>query len=139
MGLLLGALMTEGKAKTADIAPLGRHTSNGNITSTLAMPTRTSVPSIPFSTMPSPRQRRLRSRQEEERPPGHYISGAVIALSVISLLGAIVAPFLGALGLPFAVSGVVSAVGFAAVWAVLKNLRELNGALNDEYGDSESG
>ena len=25
------------------------------------------------------------------------------------------------------------------VWAVLKNLREFNAALNDEYGDSESG
>lgn len=49
------------------------------------------------------------------------------------------ATFLGAFGIPFAVSGVVSAVGFAAVWAVLKNLRELNAALNDEYGDSDSG
>jgi hypothetical protein len=49
------------------------------------------------------------------------------------------APFLGALGIPFAVSGTVSAVGFAAVWAVLKNLRELNAALNDDYSDSDEG
>ena len=89
--------------------------------------------------MPSPRERRRRTRQKEDRPPGRYISGAVIALAILSLLGAAVVPFLGAFGLPFAVSGVVSAVGCAAVWAVLKNLRELNGALNDEYGDSESG
>jgi protein-S-isoprenylcysteine O-methyltransferase Ste14 len=89
--------------------------------------------------MPSPRERRRRTRQEEDHPPGRYISGAVIALAILSLLVAAVAPFLGALGIPFAVSGFVSAVGFAAVWAVLKNLRELNAALNDEYEDSDSG
>jgi hypothetical protein len=60
-------------------------------------------------------------------------------LAIPSLLGAVVAPFLDAFGVPYAVSGVVSAVGFAAVWVVLKNLRELNAALNDEYGDVESG
>lgn len=89
--------------------------------------------------MAHPRQRRRRSGQQENRPPGRYISGTVIALAILSLLGAAVAPFLGTFGIPFTVSGVVSAVGFAAVWAVLKNLRELNAALNDEYSDSESG
>lgn len=66
-------------------------------------------------------------------------SPAVMALAIASLLGAAVAPFVSALGIPYAVSGVVSAVGFAAVWAVLKNLRELNAALNDEYEGPESG
>jgi len=89
--------------------------------------------------MSSPRERRRRNRQKEDRPPGRYISGAVIALAILSVLGAIAVPFLGPFGIPLAVSGVVSAVGFAAVWAILKNLRELNAALNDEYGDSESG
>ena len=37
------------------------------------------------------------------------------------------------------VSGVVSAVGFAAVWAALKNLREINESLNAKYSSSEDG
>jgi hypothetical protein len=89
--------------------------------------------------MPSPRQRRQRSRETEERPPGQWVSGALLAFAVLSTIGAMAAPFLGALGIPFAVSGTVSAVGFAAVWAVLKNLRELNAALNDDYSDSDEG
>ncbi len=44
-----------------------------------------------------------------------------------------------AFGISFTVSGVVSSVGFTAVWDVSRNLRELNAALNDEYGDSEGG
>jgi hypothetical protein len=31
----------------------------------------------------------------------------------------------------------VWAVGFAAVWAALKNLREFNAALNDDYSDPD--
>lgn len=103
-----------------------------------AAPQVTLEPTSPLR-MPSPRERRRRSRQKENRPPGRYISGAVIALAILSLLGAAAVPFLGPFGIPFVASGVVSSVGFAAVWAVLKNLRELNAALNDEYGDAESG
>ncbi|MCS3698574.1 hypothetical protein GGP73_003299 [Salinibacter ruber] len=89
--------------------------------------------------MPSPRQRRQRSRRKEEKPPGRYVSIAALALSALSLLGAAVAPFLGALGVPLTASAVASAFGFAAVWAILKNLREINEALNEEYGSSEDG
>jgi len=85
--------------------------------------------------MPSPRQRRQRSRRKEEKPPGRYVSIAALALSALSL----VAPFLGALGVPVTASAVASAFGFAAVWAILKNLREINEALNEEYGSSEDG
>ncbi len=87
--------------------------------------------------MPSPRQRRQRSRRKEERPPGRYVSVAVLVLSVLSLLGAVVAPFLGAPVVPFTVSGVASAIVFAAVWAALKNLREINESLNAKYSSSE--
>lgn len=83
--------------------------------------------------MPSPRERRRRSRQKEKRPPGRYISLALLALAAVSLLGAVVSPFLGAIGFPFAVSGAAAAVGLAAVWAVLKNLREINAAVSDRY------
>ncbi|WP_103029888.1 hypothetical protein [Salinibacter altiplanensis] len=83
--------------------------------------------------MTSPRQRRQQSRRKEKRPPGRYVSIAALALSVLSFLGAVAAPFLKALGIPFAVSGIASAVGFAAVWAALKNLREINESLNAKY------
>ena len=89
--------------------------------------------------MPSPRQRRQRSRRKEEQPPGRYISIAVLVLSALSLLGAVAAPFLpfsGGMGVSVAVSGLASAVVLAAVWAALKNLRELNHVLNDKYGSS---
>jgi hypothetical protein len=89
--------------------------------------------------MPSPRQRRQRSREKKDRPPGRYVSIAVLVLSVLSLLGAAVTPFLGAPVVPFAVSGVASAIGFAAVWAALKNLREINESLNAKYSSSEDG
>jgi len=42
------------------------------------------------------------------------------------------------MGVSVAVSGLVSAVVLAAVWAALKNLREINEALNEEYSSSES-
>jgi len=83
--------------------------------------------------------RNHQSRQKEDRPSGRYISGVLVGLTILSLLGTAVTLFLSGLGLPFVVYGVVSVVGFTAVWAVLKNLRELNAALKDECRDSERG
>jgi hypothetical protein len=85
------------------------------------------------------RRRRRRSQSQESYPPGRYISAALLAFAVISAAGSVALPFLAPVGIPLAVSGIVSAVGFAALWAVLKNLRELNAALNDEYSDDENG
>lgn len=48
-------------------------------------------------------------------------------------------PVLERPAIPFAISSVMSSVGFAAVWAVLKKLRELAAALNNKYGDFKSG
>lgn len=90
---------------------------------------------VPKGSCPTETKRFLLRELLLTRPS--LLSGAIKAPD--SLLEAAVAPFLSALGTPFVVSGVVSSTGFAAVWTVLKNLRELNAALNDEYPGSGSG
>lgn len=89
-----------------------------------------------------PYYRKRKRSSTEDRPPGLYVSWLLLTVAVLSVAGGCVA----ALVLP-GVTAKVTAVAstlpgaalFAGMWALLKNVRQMNAALQDENASSDSG
>jgi len=85
--------------------------------------------------MSTHRQRRKeRLSRSEKRPPGRYVTWALLTNVVLSVAGAVASFFVWPIRVAVlvAASAVVSATLIAGVWAILENLREINDTRTDE-------